>query len=178
MPLRCILRLTLPVSVLLSISALLALGEDKLRLEFLREHEKLSREMNPIGKAKVLIKLSNLHLQAAADSISKEDFAKADRSFEHYGEVVAQTVTTLQSSGRDAQKNPSGFKDFEISLRKQLRLLEDLKSRYSFDQIQKISRAIETAKSAQDKMFVHLFGAENAGRPRSEEEHSASKEIR
>jgi hypothetical protein len=140
-----------------------SLGDDKLKSEFLRQSEKLTRETSPLGKVKVLIKISGLHLQSAADAINKDDFLEADRSLGQYQEAVGQALKALKNSGRNAQKNPAGFKEFEISLRKQLRRLDDLKSRYSFEEAQAIGSAIQTARSAQEEMFAQIFGAENTG---------------
>lgn len=130
-----------------------------------------------MGKVKVLIKISDLHLRSATDAVNKDDFEQADQLLSQYEETVGRALQTLKSSGRNAQKNPAGFKEFEISLRKQLRLLDDLKSRYAFDQTQVIDRAIQSAKSAQEEMFVQIFGAENTGRRKDRKQnHSAVKE--
>ena len=51
-------------------------------------------------------------------------------------------------------------------MRKQLRVLDDLRSHYSFDQVQTIDAAIAVAKAAQDAMFAEIFGPENTGRRR------------
>jgi hypothetical protein len=150
--------------VLILTASLCILGDENLKQEFLRQNQKLNRETSPVGKVKVLIRIASLHLQSVSHALKSDDFLQADRSLVQYKETIGQALETLKTSGRNAQKNPAGFKEFEISLRKQLRLLDDLKSRYSFDEIETIDRAIQTAKSAQEEMFEQIFGAENTGR--------------
>jgi hypothetical protein len=148
--------------------------DEKLKKELLRQQERLNRENSPVGKAKVLVKISDLHLQGAAHAV-KTGFSEADRFLVQYTESVNQALGVLKSSGRNAQKNPDGFKQFEISLRKQLRLLDDLKSRYPYDQVETIDRAIQAAKSAHEDMFEEIFGIENTNPGKEKEKESASQ---
>src|SRR2546426_4639266 len=78
-----------------------------------------------------------------------------------YNDVIRQADEVLKSSHRNAQKNPAGFKEFEIALRKQLRKLADLKLSYPVDQQEKISQAITSAELAKEAMFQAIFGTEN-----------------
>ena len=142
----------------------LIFGEDSLKKDLVQEQEKLNRETSVVGKVKALIKISDIHLRSASQDVKKSSFGAADRNLELYKESVEKALKTLQSSRRNAQKNPAGFKEFEISLRKQLRVLDDLRSHYSFDQLQTIDAAIAAAKAAQDAMFAEIFGPENTGR--------------
>jgi hypothetical protein len=145
-------------------SGQLAFGEDSLKRDVVQQQEKLNRETSAIGKVKALIKISDIHLRSAGQDVKKGSLAAADRNLELYRESVEKALEILKSSRRNAQKNPAGFKEFEISLRKQLRVLEDLRSHYSFDQVKTIDTTIATAKAAQDAMFGEIFGPENTGR--------------
>jgi len=131
----------------------------------LRKHqERLQRETGVVGKVKTFIRISEVHLLAAARAVKRTSFVEADQFLTQYMESVEQALKTLKSSGRNAQKNPAGFKEFEISLRKQLRTLDDLKSRYSFEETDTTDRAIRAARSAQECMLAEIFGAENTVR--------------
>jgi len=152
--------------VVLALFAQSAFSEDSLKKDLVRQQEKLSRQTRSVGKVKTLIKISAIHLRAASQEVKKSDLSGADRNLEHYSDTVEQALEILKSSDRDAQKNPAGFKEFEISLRKQLRVLDDLRSHYSFDQAKGIDAAIAVAKGAQDAMFAELFGPENTGKRR------------
>ena len=142
---------------------------DSLKKDLVQHQEKLSRETSAVGKVKALIKISDIYLRSAGQDVKKNSLAAADRNLELYKESVENALQTLKSSRRNAQKNPAGFKEFEISLRKQLRVLDDLRSQYSFDQVQMIDIAISAAKAAQDAMLAEIFGTENTGRRREKD---------
>ena len=160
---RATVWISLPIFAL-AWSDRLVFGEEPLKRELVQQQEKLNRETSAVGKVKALIKISDIHLSSASQNVKKGSLAAADRNLELYKESVEKALKTLQASRRNAQKNPSGFKEFEISLRKQLRVLDDLRSHYSFDQVQTIDATIATAKAAQDAMFAEIFGPENTGR--------------
>ena len=117
------------VAVLFLISSV-CLSEDKPTGEYERQQEKLSHEGSPVGKVKILIKMSEISLKEVVDFVKKRDLVEADKSLIRYNDVIRQADEVLKSSHRNAQKNPAGFKEFEISLRKQLRKLADLKLSY------------------------------------------------
>jgi len=147
----------------------LAFSEESLKQDLVQQQERLNRETSAVGKVKALIKISDIHLRSAGQAVKKGDLGAADRNLELYKESVNHALETLKSSRRNAQKNPAGFKEFEISLRKQLRVLDDLRSHYSFDRVQTIDAAIAAAKAAQDAMFAEIFGPENTGRRREKD---------
>ena len=153
-------------------------GEDSLKKDLVQQQEKLSRETSAVGKVKARIKIADIHLRSASQDVKKSGFGAADRSLELYKESVEEALKTLQSSRRNAQKNPAGFKEFEISLRKQLRVLDDLRSHYSFDQVQTIDAAIAAAKAAQDAMLAQIFGPENTGRRKEKDSSHNSSQPR
>lgn len=155
--------LSLPI-LALAWSLQLTFGEDSLKKDLVQQQEKLNRETTPVGKVKTLIKISDIHLQSASQHVKKGSLAAADQTLELFKESVEKALETLKTSRRNAQKNPAGFKEFEISLRKQLRLLDDLRSYYSFDQVQTIDAVIGAAKTAQQAMLAEIFGPENTGR--------------
>jgi hypothetical protein len=138
-------------------------GEETYDEKYQQLEAKLKTTTDPIRKAKVLIKILELHLQAAVDLAKKGEFIQADVSLSRYRETIRQTQETLKSSGRNAQKKPAGFKDFELVLRKQLRTLEDLSGLYAYEQAKMVSESITDAKAAQEYMLLQIFGEENFG---------------
>jgi hypothetical protein len=153
-------------------------GEDSRKKDLVQQQEKLNRETSVVGKVKALIKISDIHLRSASEDVKQSNLAAADRNLELYKESVVKALEMLKTSRRNAQKNPAGFKEFEISLRKQLRVLDDLRSYYSFDQVQTIDAAINAAKTAQDAMFAEIFGPENTGRRKEKETSRDSSQPR
>ena len=138
--------------------------KDSLKKDLAKQQEKFNRQTGIVGKVKALIKISDIHLRSARHEINRSELTAADRDLDLYKESVERALEMLKSSQRNAQKNPAGFKEFEISLRKQLRVLDDLRSHYSFDQVQTINAVITTAKEAQDAMLEEIFGPENTRR--------------
>ena len=167
-------RFFLPVWFSFVLISSTCLCDDKLASEYSKLQDRLTRENNPVGKVNILIKMSNINLQSAAQWIKKEEFNEASLHLKKYSGVINQALETLKASHRNAQKNPSGFREFEISLRKQLRILADLKSHYSFDRTDDINQVIATAESAQEAMFVEIFGEENTGRGKEKKKHAHS----
>jgi hypothetical protein len=140
--------------------------------EYQKQAEKLAGETSPIGKVKVLIKMSDLDIGKVGHWLKKGNLLEADEFLNRYRKVIKQISEILKASNRNAQKNPAGFKEFEIALRRQLRKLADLKLNYSFDQQEAISQAIATAESAKEEMFQAIFGPENAGRRKDRSERT------
>jgi hypothetical protein len=130
----------------------------------LKLEQKLKTTTDPIGKAKTLIQMADFQLQGAARQVKKSNFTEADQYLSRYRAIIRQTQEILESSGRNAQKNPTGFKDFEIALRRQLRALEDLRSVYPYEQAEKLIGTIEAAKVAEESMLVQIFGEGNFGK--------------
>jgi len=125
----------------------------------------------------VLVKMSDLDTNEASHWVKKGNLLEADRFLNRYTEVIKQTSQVLKGSNRNAQKNPVGFKDFEIALRRQLRKLVDLKPRYPFDQQEAIDQAITTAESAKEQMIQAIFGPENAGRGKDRRTEKSKEET-
>lgn len=142
-------------------------GDDAHKAELRKQQERLQRETGAVGKVKAFIKISEVHLRAAARAVKRGGFAEADQFLNQYMESVENGLKTIKSSGRNAQKNPAGFKEFEISLRKQLRALDDLKSQYSIEEVATADQAVRAARSAQEAMLAEIFGAENTSRRKS-----------
>lgn len=131
---------------------------------YLKLEQKLKTTTDPIGKAKTLIQMADFQLQGTAHHAKKSNFAEADLSLSRYRSIIHETQEVLLSSGKNAQKNPTGFKDFEIALRRQLRALDDLRSIYPYEQAKNLNETIEEAKAAQESMLVQIFGEGNFGK--------------
>jgi hypothetical protein len=143
-------------------------SEDRNSSEYQKQQERLSRETSPIGKVKILVKMSELDIGEVSHWIKKGNLPEADRFLNRYVSVIRQASEILKSSNRNAQKNPAGFKDFEISLRKQLRKLLDLKPSYPFDQQKPVNEAITAVESVKEEMLRAIFGSENTGHRKAE----------
>ena len=148
-----------------------------LKADYQKFQDKFNRETNPIGKTKALIKMSNIDIKEALSEAMAKHLEEADKYLTRYSQVVHQASEVMTLSGRNAQKNPAGFKDLEIALGEQLRKLNNLKEYYPYDQQQTIEKAIEAAQEAHQEMIKAIFGAENLRKP-GEKQHDQPKESK
>ncbi|MFN8005526.1 MAG: hypothetical protein U0V70_00570 [Terriglobia bacterium] len=126
--------------------------------------EKLKATADPIKKVKILIEMSNHQLQVVVHLAEQRQFPEADQGLSQYQDLIRQTRDLLKVSGRNAQKNPAGFKDFELALRKQLRRLDDLRALYPYEQSKPLEGVIAEVSTTQENMMVELFGESNFGK--------------
>ena len=162
------MRLSGPVGfqVFLSLSLIASqFAASDLKSDYLKLQEKVSRETNPVGKTKALIKMSEIDLREARSKALAKNLEEADKSLIRYAGVVRQASEVLKLSNRNAQKNPAGFKDLEIALSLQLRKLNDLKEYYPYDQQQTIEKAIDVAHQTHQEMINAIFGTETSRKP-------------
>jgi len=166
--------LQVSLSLLLAVIQCAALD---LNADYQKLQEKSKREANPVGKTKALIKMSEINLKLALSEAMGRNLEGADKYLTRYIEVVHQASGVLKLSNRNAQKNPTGFKDFEIALSQQLRKLNDLKEYYPYDHQETIEQATEVARGAHQEMINAIFGLENS-RKAEEKKHDQPKEAK
>lgn len=156
--------LSLQILLGLWVGAVLIVTAD-LKADYQKYQEKLKQQTNPVGKTKVLIKMSEIDLKEALAQVQSGNLDEADKFLIRYTGVIRQATQILKDSNRNAQKNPAGFRDFEISLHLQLRRLNDLKEYYAYDQQKIVEKAAEVAQKAQQDMLLAIFGPENLRKP-------------
>src|SRR5262245_1874629 len=107
--------------VLLLTSAPAIAGAENRALELQRGRENIEKEKDPVDRAKIGIKISDLLLDNIADSVREGDFTELQTELAAYTSAIETAHKTLVDSGRDAQKKSGGFRELEIALRKQVR---------------------------------------------------------
>jgi len=156
---------SLPVCLVILSLAIPVLARDtKLERQYQGQQGKLRRQGNTVKKVKILIRMSAIDLEIVSRRVRSGLFSDADRILERYAGAVGRAEQVLKDSKRDPQRKPGGFKHLEISLRKQLRQLADLRDRYPFDRQQVIDRTIACAEAVKQRMIAALFGPDNTGR--------------
>ena len=149
---------------ILSLTAPVLALDSKLARKYQNQQGKLRRHGNSVKKVKILIKMSAIDLEIVSRRVRKGLFSEADRILGRYVGAVSQAEQVLKDSKRDPQRKPGGFKHLEISLRKQLRQLADLRDLYPFDRQETIDRIIACAEAVKQRMIAALFGPDNTGR--------------
>lgn len=156
---------SLPVClVVLSLAVPVLARDSKLERKYQGQQAKLKRQGNSVKKVKILIRLSAMDLEGVSRRVRRGLYSEADRILERYAGNVGRAERVLKDSKRDPQRKPGGFKHLEISLRKQLRQLTDLRDLYPFDRQQVIDRTIACAEAVKQRMIAALFGPDNTGR--------------
>lgn len=150
--------------VILSLAIPVLAWDTKLERKYQGQQAKLRRQGNSVKKVKILIRMSAMDLEFVSRRVGRGLYSEADRILERYAGTVGRAEQVLKDSKRDPQRKPGGFKHLEISLRKQLRQLADLRDLYPFDRQQVIDRTIACAEAVKQRMIAALFGPDNTGR--------------
>ena len=133
------------------------------RLERLeRDREKLKRATDPVDRTKIDIDISEILLSLISDAVKSGEPEVLGRRLSEYVETIQDAHQTMIKTGRDAHRKPKGFKDLEISLRRQVRILDDIGKGLTFDQREPVEKAKQQASDIRDDLLKALFGEQNA----------------
>ncbi len=124
---------------------------------------RLQQEKNPVKKAKYDIRLGRLKLLKAIEAYGKGEVEQGQQLLGAYLDRVRDSWETLRNSGRKAERQPQGFKELDIALREDTRLLEDLKHRVAFAEREPVENAALEADRIRGEVLRALFPGE---RPR------------
>jgi hypothetical protein len=131
---------------------------------------RIQREHDPVKKAKYEIRLGHLKLLQGASACEKDDHDACSKSLSAYLELVNNSWKDLKSSGRNAVKQSSGFKELDIALREDAHNLEDLKHRMPLEDRAGIDPVIHEIEKIHDAVIGALFPS---GNPRTVERKPA-----
>jgi hypothetical protein len=133
------------------------------RLERLqRERDKLTRPIDPVSRTKTDITIADILLTLAGDAVKANEPEVLGKRLNEYVDTIHDAQQTMMKTGRDAQRKSKGFKDLELALRRQIRVLKDLARSVTFDQREPVERARQEAENARDDLLKALFGEQNA----------------
>ena len=140
----------------MSVPALAAEDNERLR-ELQKEQERLERETNPIDRAKIGIKISEILLDDIGEAARNGDFPVMETQLLAYTSAIQDAHQSLVDSGRDAQKKAGGFKDLEIALRRQIRTLQDVARTLNLDKRIPLEKARDLASTIRSRLLKALF---------------------
>jgi hypothetical protein len=143
--------------VMLLISTSTLAREDDRAKELQKERQRLLKETDPVDKAKISVKISDLLLEEIAESVKVGNYAELESQLAAYTSTIKGAHETLVESGRNAQKKPGGFKELEIALRKQARKFDDYARMLTTDRREPIDAAKKLAVGIRDKLMKALF---------------------
>ncbi len=87
---------------------------------------RFQREADPVRKATLLAKLGTPEMNLISRAAAQNNYSGALSLLEQYRDQVTATQRLLRSSGLDAERKPSGFKDLQISVRENIVRLRNL----------------------------------------------------
>jgi len=132
------------------------------RLERLdREREKLRRTTDGVDRTKIDINISEILLSLVSDAVKSGEPEVLGRRLDEYVDTIEDAHQAMMKTGRDAHRKPKGFKDLEISLRRQIRILDDIGRGLTFDQREPVDKARKQASDIRDDLLKALFGEQN-----------------
>jgi hypothetical protein len=86
--------------------------------------ERFARETDPVQKARRFPPLGEELMKLVHQQVRAEQYEAALRTLEEYYELARTAFTGLENSGRNAERQSSGFRQLQIHLRRSLRDLE------------------------------------------------------
>ena len=138
-------------------------GQFDKRLERLqKEKDKLSRTTDPVDRTKTDITISEILLSLATDAVKTGEPELLGKRLTEYMDTIRDAHQTMMNTGRDAQKKAKGFKELEMALRRQIRMLDDMARSVSFDQREPVEKTKQEVSEIRDDVFRALFGERNA----------------
>jgi hypothetical protein len=123
--------------------------------------KRIQSEPNPVKKAKDEIKLASLKLTQVQNAYSQGNIEAGEKLLGAFTDAMKTSWKLLQDSGRKASKQPEGFRELEIALREDVRILQDLERTVSY-----LDRPpLENAAQEMEKMRGEVLHAQFPGGP-------------
>ncbi len=120
-----------------------SIAQSKAEVSLEKERSNLKRTTDPVNRTKIEIKISDLLITLMTDAARAGDDKLVQQHLNDYSNTISDAHLTMMKSGKDAHKHPQGYKDLEISLRKQQSRLSDtgklvdIDIRDDFDKVRK-----------------------------------------
>ena len=118
---------------------------------------RISREQNPGKKARLQLHLAKIKLSEAHEAYRAGNFAEGKALLQQYVDQVRQTWATLQGADGGPRRHLGAYKDFEISLREEDRLLDDLSHQVPYPEDESIEAAAKESRTIHNQVLEAIF---------------------
>ena len=118
---------------------------------------RIAREANPTRRAKLEIELGGLKLGQAITAYDHDQFEAGPKLLGTYWGWMKHAWDLLKRSGRDAGRQPQGFKELDIALREHARRLNDLKQRTPYADRPSIEHTAAEIDALHAQVLTALF---------------------
>jgi hypothetical protein len=123
---------------------------------------RMQKEHDPVKKSKEETHLARIKLEQSIQAYNQGNVEQGAQLVSAYLGRIKDTWQTLKSSGRNAARAPQGFKELDIELREDARLLDDLKRRVSYFDRDPIEKAAKEVEQVRAEVLQALFPAAHA----------------
>jgi hypothetical protein len=134
-----------------------SITDDERAKQLERERQKFEKEDDPVSRAKIGIKISDLLLDDLAESVKEKKYEQMEEQLVVYTYTIQAAHETLVESGRNAAKKSGGFKELEIALRKHARKFEDFARVLNISRRVPLEKAKDFAIGVREKLLKALF---------------------
>jgi hypothetical protein len=118
---------------------------------------KIAREKNPGKKARLQIQLAKLNLVNAGAVYDRQGYDEGKALLQQYLAQVKASWATLQGADNAIRKHLRAFKDLEIALREDDRILEDLRHRVPYPESEVIREIAKESNLVHSQVLEALF---------------------
>jgi hypothetical protein len=142
-----------------------SIAQSKAEEQLRKERSNLTRTADPVSRTKIEIRISDLLITLMADAARAGEDKKAEQYLNDYSNTISDAHLTIMKTGKDAHKHPEGFKDLEISLRKQQSRLSDAGKLMDVDSRDTVDKVRKQASDISDQLVkTMLLKDPNAGK--------------
>jgi hypothetical protein len=97
-------------------------AQDRMAMESAR----YDQEIDPVRKARALVKLGADQVEQSKKQLNDGEDEASLHTLEQYRDEIQHMTDALKATGVDAEKKPAGFKELQISVRENIRRIDDL----------------------------------------------------
>jgi len=129
---------------------------------------RMQNEHDPVKKSKQETRLARIKLRQTIQTYEQGNIEQGAQLLSAYLDRIKDSWQILKSSGRNAAHASQGFKELDIELREDARLLDDLKRRVFYferDPIEKAAKEVEQARAEILQALFPAAGAPEAAKP-------------
>jgi ElaB/YqjD/DUF883 family membrane-anchored ribosome-binding protein len=134
-----------------------SIAQSKAEEQLKKERSSLARTTDPVSRTKIEIRISDLLITLMADAARAGDDKKAEQYLSDYSNTISDAHLTMMKTGKDAHKHPQGYKDLEISLRKQQSRLSDAGKLMDIDSREAVDKVRKQASAISDQLVKTML---------------------
>lgn len=128
---------------------------------------RIDREQNPGKKARLQLHLAKIKSSEAREAYHAGNFVEGRAVLHQYLDQVGKAWATLQGADGGARKHLGAYKELEISLREEDRLLEDLSHRVPYPEDEPIEAIAKENRALHNQVLEAIFPDNGPRRERS-----------